>query len=673
MVGQAMEKRLNKLGIETIKDLIFYYPLRYDDRTSLSVISDIGADQFFNILARVERISTKKTFKQRKIITEAWVYDQSGSIKVIWFNQPWVSQSLRPGDQVYLTGKAYGNMFEVYLSSPEYEKASDQAINSGRIVPVYPLTRGLSQKQLRFFISKALAGLKKVADPLPAKVVKTNNLVTLNVAISNIHFPQDYKLLVKSKQRLGFDEILLLQLKLGQLAEKMVDSKALAVNFKEKEIRDFVDSLAFTLTADQKRAAWQIIKDLQKDRPMNRLLVGDVGSGKTVVAAMALYSCVLAGYQGLLMAPTSILASQHYRVLLDIFKNKDIKIGLITSGSREVNGQLMSKKDFYSQLSEHKIDIAVGTQALIQDKVDLAVVGLAVVDEQHRFGVAQRQLIKEKSKVVPHFLSLSATPIPRSLALAIYGDLEVSLIKELPQGRKPIVTKLVANQDRFKAYEFIRQEIKSGRQAFVVCPLIDFSDKLGVKSVKAEYDNLNNSVFKEFKIGLLHGRLLLTERDQAIEDFKANKTKILVSTSVVEVGIDVPNASIMIIEDADRFGLAQLHQFRGRVGRSGYQSYCFLFSQTENQKTIDRLDYLVRCQDGFVLAQKDLEQRGSGSLYGYDQSGFVSQFKLADLNDLNLINQAKQTAKTLQILNYFDVNNFFDFYGNFSDISIHQE
>jgi ATP-dependent DNA helicase RecG len=421
-----------------------------------------------------------------------------------------------------------------------------------------------------------------------------------------------------------------------------------------------VAALPFTLTSDQKKVSWQILLDLEKSLPANRLIEGDVGSGKTIVAAIALYNTVLNSFQAVLMAPTEILARQHFATLSELLLPKGVKIALLTSSEKKLivgRKEITDAKEVLNQIKKGEVDLIIGTHALIQDEVSYGNLGLVIIDEQHRFGVEQRKMLKEKNNngLTPHFISMTATPIPRSLALILYGELDLSLIKEMPKGRKKIITKIVQENNRFKAYEFIRQEIKCGRQVFVICPLIDPSDKLGVKSVKEEFKRLDKDIFPDLAIGLLHGKLKAKEKENIMADFKNNKIKILVSTSVIEVGIDMPNATIMMIEGAERFGLAQLHQFRGRVGRGEEQSYCFLFAENFSPKTKERLESLVKSNDGFALAEYDLSFRGPGEVFGTRQSG-LPEFKIADLTDLDLINLTKIQAR--EFLEHNDIADF---------------
>lgn len=651
-VGKVLANRLKHLGIETTRDLIFYYPFRYDDFSQMKKIKDLQAGQIATVKCRVDIIANRRSPRKRKVLTEAVVSDESGEIKAIWFNQPWIGKNLKAGDEVYLSGKLSGDLFNVYFNSPNYEKIATFAntafnIHTARLVPIYPLTEGISQKQIRFLIKSVLPLTDQVEDFLPDLISKKENLWSLARALKAIHFPQNPASLKKARDRLAFDELFLIQLFSQKLRQELNQAQSRPIKFFEAETKEFVSSLDFSLTLDQKKAAWEIIQDLTRPKPMNRLLNGEVGSGKTVVAAIAAYNVALNGGQTVLLAPTEILASQHFKTLNKIFPPK-IKIGLITRSQWLINDKKISKKEFLSQCQNGKIDIIIGTHAVIQKAVAFQNLVLIVIDEQHRFGVEQRQSLKQKQKgdLVPHFLSLSATPIPRSLALTIYGDLDLSIIREMPKGRKVIITKNVPTDKRQLTYNFINEQIRAGRQVFVICPLIDPSDKLGRRSVTQEFEKLDKQIFPYLKIGLLHGRLKSKEKEETMKKFLANEIKILVATSMVEVGVDAPNASVIMIEGAERFGLAQLHQFRGRVGRSQHQSYCFLFSDQSDLNVLSRLEALVGCHDGFALAQKDLELRGAGEIFGYEQSGF-SNLKIANLNDLELAKRARERAEEL--------------------------
>ncbi|MFA5188481.1 MAG: ATP-dependent DNA helicase RecG [Patescibacteria group bacterium] len=656
-VGKATAGRLNRLGLKTVNDLLYYWPFRYEDFSRLIAIKDLQPNQIVTIKGKIVLIENRKSHRKRMTITEALIEDETGSIKVVWFNQPYLIKNLRAGEEVFIAGTTEIKNMSLQFTSPAYEKISDRAsINTAKIVPVYPLTSNLTQKQLRFLISLILNSTKLITDWLPNEIKEKYKLLSLNLALNEIHFPKNLETMEQARYRLKFDELFLIALQTQLLRKFLTQNPAPAIKFHEAKIKSFVDSLPYELTNDQRKAAWQIMIDLAKTKPMNRLLEGDVGSGKTVVSALAILDTVLNGYQAVLMAPTEILARQHFNSLSKFFHNFAIKIALLTHSEKLVNNdENLEKNEVLKKIKNGEIDLIIGTHALIQDSVAYKKIGLIVVDEQHRFGVEQRKKLKDKNKnkKLPHFLSMTATPIPRSLALILYGDLDLSMIKEMPKGRKKIITKIIAEKERSNAYQFIKEEIAARRQVFVICPLIDPSDKLGVKSVTEEFKKLDKVIFPDLKIGLLHGKLKANEKEEIMREFKDNKIKILVSTSVIEVGIDIPNATIMMIEGADRFGLAQLHQFRGRVGRGEHQSSCFLFTENNSPKTRERLSALTQSNDGFALAEYDLKFRGPGEVYGTRQSG-LPDMRLATLNDLDLIDLTKKVAQEFLEKNNLD-------------------
>ena len=633
-VGEKTASKLKKIGLETIQDLILYFPRDWQDLSKISFIKDLQKDELVTIKVKIDIINSKRAWKKRMNLTEALVSDKSDSIKIIWFNQPFIAKTLKQGEEVYFSGKVTQDKYGLHLNNPTYEKANKtQTTHTARIVPIYSLTKGVTDKQLRFLISEALKTAKNIPEWLPEEIIKKNKLNDLSWAYKKIHFPDSLEELDEARKRLKFDELFIIQLYTQNLKKEVQAQKAPTIKFKEKEIKEFVESLPFSLTTAQKKSAWRILQDLEKNTPMNRLLEGDVGSGKTVVAALAMYVAALNGYQSVLMAPTEILAEQHYKTICELLQADDVALITRTHKKKLDNSRII-----------------IGTHALIQKKINFDNLGLAIIDEQQRFGVEQRKALRYKSgnsKTVPHLLSMTATPIPRSLALTIYGDLDLSIINEMPKNRKPIISRLVTEDKRPKAYDFIKNKIQEGRQAFVVCPLIEESDKLGVKSVTQEYEKLKNIIFPDFNITMLHGKLKSTEKAEIMNDFKNKKIDILVSTSVIEVGIDIPNATIMMIEGADRFGMAQLHQFRGRVGRGQEQSYCLLFTDSDTEKTINRLHKFVSSNDGFELAEYDLNLRGPGAVYGTQQSGYLQMLKLATLADSELINQAKKAVQLL--------------------------
>ena len=658
-ITRKLSAKLKKLKIEIVEDLIFYYPFRYDDFSSIKKIADLNGGDVVTIKGRVDLIENRRSSLQRKNITQAIISDETGSINAVWFNQPYIIKSIRTGENIYLAGKIDLDYSNPQMKNPEYEKINYSTI-AGRLAPVYHLTAGITNKQIRFMIKLSLPATKDIKDWLPIEIQNRAKLIPLNIALTNIHFPQDKNALNQAARRLKFDELFLIQMKNLIAKNRLKKNSAEIINFKEAEIKKFVANLPFKLTDDQKKSSWTILKDLQKPHPMNRLLEGDVGCGKTVVAAIAMLNVALNKKQSAYMAPTEILAKQHFTSISKLLEKFNIKIGLITRSERKMNQELRIKNqrlnknkkksnDYNSKFIIQNSDIIIGTHAIIQNKIKFKNLVLAIIDEQHRFGVEQRKDLSRKLKVesrkllMPHFLSMTATPIPRTLHLALDGDLDLSVIKEMPKNRKKVLTKIVEAKKRQKTYKFIREQIEQGRQIFVICPLIDPSDKLGVKSVSEEYEKLNNKIFPNIKIEVLHGKLKAEEKEKIMQNFLSNKTKILVATSVVEVGVDIPNAAIMMIEGAERFGLAQLHQFRGRVGRSAHQSYCLLFSDNLTDKASNRLEALVSCNDGFELARRDLEFRGAGDIYGQEQSG-LSKLKIATLFDYELMQKARVEA-----------------------------
>ena len=639
-VGPIGAKLLRKLGLDTIQDLLFYLPFRYDDFRQHKKIASLQAGDQANIRGEILLIQNRRSFKRKMNVTEALVADDSETIKIIWFNQAFLAKNLKTGDKISLAGKVTEKQGQLLMISPQYEKIfnSDLTHTAG-LVPIYHLTEGLSQKQLRYFIKQSLSLNQQIPEWLPNNIRQDLKLLPLSQALKQIHAPKNHEEADQAQKRLAFSELFLRQLKSQIIKHSLKTQTAPLIKFQEDVTRHFVASLPFQLTTDQKKAAWEILQNLEKKQPMSRLLEGDVGSGKTVVAALALLNVALNQQQAVLMAPTFILAQQHFQSLTQLFaKQKNIKLALLT-------GQ---KKD----KAWKEANIIIGTQALIQKNVKFKNLALAIVDEQHRFGVKQRQSILDfnrQDKTVPHFLSMTATPIPRSLALAIYGNLDLLIIKELPPGRKKIITRVVKSNERKKAYDFMRQQMTTGHQVFVICPLIEESDKLEVKSAKTEYEYLSQEIFPEFKLGLLHGKMKAADKEKVMAEFSSGQLDLLVSTSVIEVGIDVPRATVMAIEGAERFGLAQLHQFRGRVGRGDKQSYCLLFTAKEeivSEKTITRLQALEKHHDGLSLAKIDLKLRGAGDIYGQVQSGF-NEFQLANLFDYDLIKKSNEAATAL--------------------------
>ncbi len=680
-VGKTTAKKLERLGIFTVNNLLHHYPFRYEDFSRVAPIKDLREGDSVTVKGVIELIANRR-IRNRRSLTEALLTDETGSIRLIWFNQPYLTKNLETGTEVYISGVIKHDALGLQFVSPAYELASRRNIHTARLVPMYPLTEGITQKQVRFLVEQSLPAAPTISDWLPEKIKKENNLIALQGAIKQIHFPESDAQMNLATERLKFDELFLIQLQAELARHEQTILRAPVLAFHEEEIKKFVAGLPFTLTKDQKISAWEILQNIAGEVPMNRLLSGDVGSGKTVVAAVALYNTVLSGFQGIMMAPTEILATQHFDSVCRLLQDQTLVLftrshHLIFKNREKFE---VSKKELQKIIATGEANVIIGTHALLSEGVEFKNVGLVVVDEQHRFGVLQRKVIKSKGGQTPpnlplerggshavHFLSMTATPIPRSLALMVYGDLDVSVIREMPPGRKPVMTRIVEPRNRDKAYEFIRKEVGKGGQVFVVCPLIDANPPLprpsgdfivnDKKSVMTEYKKLSENIFPNLRVNYLHGKMKGEEKEKIMAQFKNKEYDILVSTSVIEVGVDVPNATIMLIEGAERFGLAQLHQFRGRVGRGDRQSYCFVFTDSETSpypllcggegsRTMERLRFFEKHQNGFELAEKDLELRGPGEVYGTTQSGMM-QLRLAKLSDTALIKKARESARVI--------------------------
>jgi len=661
-IGPQYQKKLERLGIKTIGNLLFHFPHRYEDFSNLTPISEVKAEETVCIQGKILEIKNTRTWQKRMIITNAIVEDDSGALKVVWFNQSYLTDTLKAGTLVCLAGKVTLDKKSypgIYLSSPTYEKISDSEkknlIHTGGLIPVYPETEGLSSRWLRYILRPLLANFKnKIEDPLPEIIKKENNLLPLNQALWQIHFPDSKKIAQEAKKRFSFQELFFIQLNVLREKMRLKREKAIPISFDLKSVKSFVDSLPFKLTTAQRKSTWQILKDLEKPRPMNRLLEGDVGSGKTVVATIAALNVIKSDYQVAFMAPTEILVKQHFRNLKKLLKKFKLKIGLLTGQDCKISGKKITKKIFLEKTKKGGIDFIIGTHALIQRDVKFGKLALVILDEQHRFGVEQRahlcQNASSQKRIIPHLLSMTATPIPRTLALTIYGDLDLSLLDELPKGRKKIITQLVPPKKRKQIYKFIRDEIKKGNQAFVICPRIESTDTGGTwaetKAVKEEHKKLSKKIFPALRVDMLHGKMKTKEKDKVMKKFKNKKTDILVSTSVVEVGIDIPNATLMIIEGAEKFGLSQLHQFRGRIGRGENQSFCFLFTGSPEIKTTRRLQAILKSENGFELAEKDLEIRGPGEVFGSRQWG-IPDLIMSSLTDVSLVEKTRFWAKKI--------------------------
>jgi ATP-dependent DNA helicase RecG len=640
-VGTRQAKRLVKLGVHTIHDMLYLFPRRHDDYSQLKPINRLEYGEEITIIGRVWDAGVRETRGGGKLF-KATLSDGTGFIESTWFNQPYLADKIKAGQQIVISGKVDEYLGRLCFNSPEWELLEEELLHTARLVPIYPLTSGVGAKWLRRLMKRTVDyWSRRLPDHLPASVRKSEKLLDLETAIVQIHFPDNKSLLEQARYRLAFDELFVLQIGLLRQRHLWRSEPGRSLKVDSTTLRNFISSLSFELTGAQQKALHQIVADLRSDRPMNRLLQGDVGSGKTVVAAAAMALTVAAGAQAALMAPTEILAEQHYQTikhLLEQIPSPKPAVCLLTGS---VTG--LERDEIYRGLSEGSIDVAIGTHALIQEDVQFKELAFAVVDEQHRFGVRQRAALRQKG-YNPHLLVMTATPIPRSLELTIWGHLDVSIIDEMPPGRKPIGTRVILPTERERAYRFVCSQIEQGRQAFIICPLVEESEKIEAKSAVEEYERLQKHIFPDLRLGLLHGRMKGEEKEATMGQFARGELDILVATSVVEVGIDVPNATVMLIEGADRFGLAQLHQFRGRVGRGEYASYCLLISDSVSPEAQGRLQAVEATNDGFQLAEKDLEMRGPGEFLGTRQSGFPD-LKLASVTDLQLIQAAREAAR----------------------------
>lgn len=637
-VGEKLTQAFARVGIRTVGDLIDWLPRRHEDFSAATSIAQLEPGKV-TILARCEKVETRQVRRGLRVTT-ATLTDGKDKIRAVWFNQPYRATQLSP-DQEFLFSGTFEFTYNRYqLTNPAVEKprAFAEAEPTEFLAPIYRVIKDVKPQQLRKLIESVRPTMVMLPETLPQSVIETQKLLSRSDAYVEMHFPSSEEALARAKERLAFEE--LFELLMASQLNKRENSKLQGweIPFEQPRVAEFVKNLPFPLTGAQRRAAWQIIQDFASNEPMNRLLQGDVGSGKTVVAGLAAYSCAQAGLQTAIMAPTEILASQHAETLHGLLASFGVKVALLTGS---VKGA--ARKTLLQELSNGKIDVIVGTHALIQKTVHYHKLGFVVIDEQHRFGVKQRQTLLEKSPHMPHLLAMTATPIPRSLQLTVFGELEVSVLDELPAGRRPIATKIWQPTSAETLYEKIDVELAAGRQAYIICSLIDENPENDVKSVEAEYRKLRSTVFRHRTVGLLHGKLSAAEKEAVMQQFADGKVDILVSTTVVEVGVNVPNATVILIENADRFGLSQLHQLRGRVGRSSYQSYCHLVT-SDNKKPTQRLREIEKSNDGFYLAEVDLKLRGPGEIYGRMQHGALN-LRIATLADTKLIARAQAEAR----------------------------
>lgn len=634
-VGDKTAEQFASAGLETVGDLMTFLPRGYEDFSEVVTIANVSPGRR-TIRARCEKISTRRVRRGLQITT-ATLSDSTGKLQAVWFNQPYRVTQLTGHDEFFFSGEFEFSYNRYQLSNPSAEKVSDMPVSTDRIVPIYRAVKGLKGQLVRKILTELKPLIMMVPETLPQQIIDQEKLMSYSRALLGLHFPDSSHDIERARERIGFEELfhLLLAAQYNKQANAQLDGWHMP--FDQAAVKAFVSGLPFKLTTAQRIAAWEIIQDFEKPHPMNRLLQGDVGSGKTVVAGLAARQAASSGFQSALMAPTEILASQHAETLAKLLEPFGLRVGLLTGS---VKGK--ARDELYAQIASGGVDVVVGTHALIQQPVKFHRLGFVVIDEQHRFGVNQRQALLGKSERLPHLLAMTATPIPRSLALTLYGELDISILNERPKGRKPIITKIWSPNSRAQLNELIDEQLQLGRQAYVICSLIDDNSENDLKSVQAEYNLLRAGPFKHRRIGLLHGKMKPSEKDAVMTAFARGELDILVSTTVVEVGVDVPNATVMLIENADRFGLSQLHQLRGRVGRSEYQSYCYLITST-SQKPTQRLQEIEKSNDGFYLSEVDLKLRGPGEIYGRAQHGELN-LQVATLGDTQLIARAQKAA-----------------------------
>jgi ATP-dependent DNA helicase RecG len=661
-VGPKHAETLSKLGLQTLGDMLYYYPRRYDDYSQLKPIKDLFYGETVTVIGTIQNVHSRPIRGGKATIIEVIISDGTAGLRLSFFNQPWLANRFKAGDAISVSGKVDQYLGRLVMNSPDWESVDVESLHTNRIVPVYSLTERVTQKWLRNVMKQVVEyWAPRVVDALPESTRSSAKLLTLSQALMQVHFPDSQEKLKAARERLAFDEIFYLQM--GVLRQKIdwksVEARRFPVSDEWLEAR--LKSLPFTLTNAQQNALKEIRTDLDSGRPMNRLLQGDVGSGKTVVAALAAAMITSNGAQAAIMSPTSILAEQHYRNFIRLLTGETHENGIMQEGEiRLLVGDTPEpeKEAIRAGLAEGSIKIVIGTHAIIEEPVAFQDLQFAVIDEQHRFGVEQRAALRTKG-TNPHLLVMTATPIPRSLALTLYGDLDLSVINEMPAGRIPVNTYVLRPQERERAFTLLRGQVKDGRQAFIIYPLIEESDKIDARAAVDDYETLSKDVFPDLKLGLLHGRMRPSEKDETMIKFRERQYDILVSTTVIEVGVDVPNATVMLIEGADRFGLAQLHQLRGRVGRGSAQSYCLLIPTHEDAAENERLRAMAESTDGFVLAEKDLQQRGPGEFLGTRQSGYSSGLRMASIIDVPLIEKARLEAQKL-----FDIDPYLNQHEN---------
>lgn len=631
-------KKLRSLGIKSLYDLFYYFPRSYDDRTNIMKINELRGDEYVVLKASLMKIVAPPTHSGVKMV-KATATDGTGIIEIVWFQMPYLRKTLKLGEEYIFIGQVKrGYVFQ--MVNPEFKLSSNQRkISEGEILPIYSTSKELPQNSFRRLVKEAVKSKKQLfLENIPDSILKKYKILGREEALTEIHFPKNSKSIEEAKRRFAIEELLVLEMGILQKRFELDNENHSKYILEDKKtlVKKYLENLSFSLTKAQKRVITEIYKDLSNGRIVNRLIQGDVGSGKTIVSMILLLYMVENSYQGVLMAPTEILAVQHYLSVKEKFEKLGVRVELLTGSFKG-----KTKEKLLNDIKEGNVDIVIGTHALIEENVYFKKLGLIIIDEQHRFGVVQRKLLRDKG-VLANLVVMSATPIPRSLALSIYGDLDVSVIDELPPGRKPIKTKWISNdEDSEIMYDFIGKKLSQGRQAYFIAPLIEESEKLAAKSTEELYEEVSKKL-PMYRIGVLHGRMKNSEKDEVMKRFKNKELDILVSTTVIEVGVDVPNATIMVINNSERFGLSALHQLRGRVGRGEYQSYCFLVSKTENATSKARLQIMEETQDGFKIAEEDLKLRKSGEIFGTKQSGF-SDLKFTDIvHDIKTIKLVKE-------------------------------
>lgn len=680
-LSPAQKSALKRLGLVTLQDILFYFPVRYSDISEIKMIRDLLPGDVATVYGEISGLKTKKAFKTKIPMAEGVIDDGSGKIKVMWFRQAYIAKMLHDGQKVSLTGKVADSKYGLTMQNPEYEKTNSLPIDVHNSLfhkgddekqfhyPVYKETKGITSKWIYHAINKIVASgiVKNLEDYIPENILKKYNLPKLSTALVWIHMPKNQKNSEASRKRFAFEEVFFIQLDRQREKIENQEKKSFKIKVDKKDIENFTERFPFKMTSSQENAIKDVLKDFTKEHPMSRLIEGDVGSGKTAVAATASYAVIknrpdqkdFGNLQVAYMAPTEILAGQHFESFIEYFTHTGINIGLLTGSTCKKfpskvdpsGWTTVSKPQLLKWVANGEIPILIGTHALIYKSVAFKHLALGIVDEQHRFGTKQRAKLANKEGFAPHFLSMTATPIPRTLALTIYGDLDLTLLDQMPKGRKPIITDIVAPDKRKETYEFIKEKMAEGRQLYVICPRIDEPDKdkefaLQAKSVVAEAKRLKKEIFTDKNIDVLHSKMTKTEKDSVMEKFSSGEIDILVATSVVEVGVNVPNATMIIIEGAERFGLAQLHQLRGRVIRSNHQAYCFVISETKSAKSMDRLNALKTAKNGFELSELDLKLRGSGDLAGMKQWG-VTDLGMEAIKNLKMVEAARNEATNI--------------------------